>query len=415
MSSIRPLIPLLVTVGFLLGGNGLQGTVIAVRGAQEGFSATVIGLFGTAYFAGFLLGCLWATRVLRSVGHIRVFAALAALASSATLIMPIVVEPVTWAVLRFLTGICFAGLFTTMESWFNSGSTNENRARVLSLYRIVDIGSVIAAQYLMPLFGTDGFTIFTVMAMMISLSLVPVSLGDRSNPRPPTEMSLDLGGVWRISPLACFGCMVVGMTTAAFRTVGPVYGELLGFSVTDIANFMSAGIVGGVFLQYPLGHLSDRWDRRAVLILATAGALAASLALAFLAGADLSANLLLVLVFGAFAMPLYSLSAAHANDHAGKDDFVRLAAGLLFYFSLGAVIGPPVAAWLMQIYGAPMLFITTSVIYVLLIVVTLARMRARPAVPVSLRERFIPLLRTSPLFLRLARRAAPPEQRDEGK
>ncbi len=245
MSSIRPLIPLLIAAGILLGGNGLQGTLIALRGAQEGFAPTVIGFMGTAYFGGFLLGCISITRMLKAVGHVRSFATLAALASAGTLLLVLVIDPVMWSAIRFVTGFCFAGLFTVMESWLNSGVSNHDRARVLALYRIIDIGSVTGAQFLIPVFGAGGFTIFAIMSIMITLSLVPVSLGDRSNPTAPEDVKLDLARVWRISPLAAIACIGVGVTNSAFRTLSPVYAEQIGLSVTDVVTFVSVGIIGG--------------------------------------------------------------------------------------------------------------------------------------------------------------------------
>src|SRR5690606_19175785 len=190
--SLRPLIPILTAAGILLGGNGLQGTLIALRGAQEGFSPAVIGFMGTAYFAGFLLGCLVIVRMMRAVGHIRAFSALAAMAASASLIMAIAIDAGVWTAMRFLSGFCFAGLFTVMEAWLNSGVANKDRARVLALYRIIDLGAVTGSQFLIPVIGPDGFPIFVVMAIMITLSLVPVSLGDRSNPALPDDIKLNL-------------------------------------------------------------------------------------------------------------------------------------------------------------------------------------------------------------------------------
>ena len=156
-----------------------------------------------------------------------------------------------------------------MESWLNSGVANHDRARVLALYRIIDIGSVTGAQFMIPVFGAGGFTIFAIMSMMITLSLVPVSLADRSNPAPPEEVKLDLAQVWRISPLGCIGCIAVGLTNSAFRTLSPVYAEEIGMSVADIVTFVSVSIIGGAVMQYPLGYLSDRWDRRTVLLVST--------------------------------------------------------------------------------------------------------------------------------------------------
>jgi MFS family permease len=404
LSSIRPLIPLLIAAGILLGGNGLQGTLIALRGAQEGFSPATIGFMGTAYFGGFLLGCIVITRIMRAVGYVRSFSALAAIASAGTLLLVLVIDPVMWSAMRFVTGFCFAGLFTVMESWLNAGVQNRDRARVLALYRIIDIGSVTGAQFLIPVFGADGFAIFAIMSIMITLSLVPVSLGDRSNPTAPEDVKLDLARVWRISPLACIGCVAVGMTNSAFRTLSPVYAEQIGMSVTDVVTFVSIGIVGGAIIQYPLGHLSDLWDRRKVLLMTTIGAMLAALALVFLPGTGALANFGLVFIFGSFAMPLFSLSAAHANDRADKGEFVLVNAALMLFYSFGAIGGPLVASSFMQSFGPQSLFIFCATVYAIFILIIAYRMQARGAVPASRRGRFIALLRTSTIFAKLARR-----------
>src|SRR5690606_9978697 len=180
---------------------------------------------GTAYFAGFLLGCLFIQRMMRSVGYIRSFSALAAIAASATLVMAIAIDATVWSAMRFLSGFCFAGLFTIMEAWLNSGVTNKDRARVLAIYRVVDLGAVTGSQFLIPLIGPEGFPIFAAMAIMITLSLVPVSLGDRSNPTTPEDVKLDLRRAWEISPIAAIGCIAIGLTNSAFRTLSPVYAQ----------------------------------------------------------------------------------------------------------------------------------------------------------------------------------------------
>jgi MFS family permease len=404
MSSIRPLIPLLIAAGILLGGNGLQGTLIALRGAQEGFSPATIGFMGTAYFGGFLLGCVFITRIMRAVGYVRSFSALAAIASAGTLLLVLIIDPLFWSAMRFTTGFCFAGLFTVMEAWMNSSVQNHDRARVLALYRMVDIGSVTGAQFLIPVFGPEGFTIFAIMSIMITLSLVPVTLGDRSNPTAPEEVKLDLARVWRISPLASIGCIAVGLTNSSFRSLSPVYAEQIGMSVTDVVTFVSIGIIGGALIQYPLGHLSDLWDRRRILLITTSGAMIAALALVFWAGTGPLANFALVFIFGSFAMPLYSLSAAHANDRADKGEFVLVNAALMMFYSFGAIGGPVVAASFMQRFGPHWLFIFCATVYAIFILIIVYRMQARAAVPASRRGRFTALLRTSTIFARLTRR-----------
>ncbi|MFD0915628.1 MFS transporter [Pseudahrensia aquimaris] len=403
MLALRPFIPLLFAAGILLAGNGLFSTLIAVKGVQEGMSAAQIGWMGTTNFVGFLLGCIVVPRILRSVGHIRTFAALAALAASATLVMAMKADPYNWLVMRAVTGFCFSGLFTTIESWLNTGVRNEVRGKILAVYRIVDILVVSGAQFMLPIFGTEGFTLFGIMAMMICLSLVPVAIGDRSNPKPPEIFKFDIKAIWIISPLACAGCVAIGMTNSAFRFVGPLYGEAIGLDLTDIATFISLGVVGGAVLQYPLGTLSDKYDRRWILIFATLGAVAAGMFLSVVAGKNVLLVYVGIFAFGAFSLPLYSLSAAHANDRAEQGQYVLLAAGLMFFYGIGAIVGPPVSSIMLGAFGPESLFVFTSVIHGTLVVATLFRMRARDAVPDARRGRFTMLVRTSPFMQKLTR------------
>ncbi len=403
MSTIRPLIPLLLTAGILIGGNGLQGTFIALRASQEGFSTSTIGFVGAGYSIGFAIGCIYVTRVLRAIGHIRTFSAMAAIASASAIAMVLLIDPLMWFVMRIVAGICFASLFATVESWLNASVTNANRARTLSIYRLVDLGSVTAAQYLIPGIGIGGFELFAIVAMALSLSLVPISLADRSSPTVPEAIRFDVKKLWNISPLATVGCIVVGLTNAAFRNLGPIYAHDIGLSVTAIASFMSAGIVGGVVLQYPLGIYSDRLDRRLIILVATLGSALAALYLAFFAGGDEWRNFVGIFIFGAFAMPLYSLCSAHANDHAGEGEHALVSAGMLFFWSCGAIIGPLFASVLLQVFGPQALFLYTAVILLAFMGYTALRMSARAAVPTGeRRSRFRNLLRTSFFFNKLA-------------
>jgi MFS family permease len=410
MSTIRPLLPLLVTAGILIGGNGLQGTFIALRGSAEGFSPSTIGLIGAGYSIGFAIGCLYVTRILRSIGHIRTFAAMAAIGASCSILMPLITSPLFWALMRFVIGICVASLFAVVESWINAKVTNANRARTLSVYRLVDLSSVTAAQYLIPTFGIEGPAIFSLIAIAMALSLVPISVADRSSPTPPEAISTDIRAVWRISPLSVVGVVAVGLSMAAFRNIGPIYAQEIGMSVTAIATFMSAGIIGGVVLQYPLGIYSDRLDRRRVIVWATIGTILSGGYLSFFAGTSEMANIIGIFIYGAFAMPLYSLCSAHGNDHAKPGEHALVSAGLLFFWSIGATIGPLIASLLLQFVGPQVFFIYTSFIFMGFLVYTVMRMRTRPAVPPPERPgRFRALLRTSAYFNRLA--GAPSDER----
>ena len=243
---------------------------------------------------------------------------MAAIASAASLAMVLLIDPWFWFLMRLIAGICFASLFATVESWLNARVNNSNRARTLSIYRLVDLGSVTAAQYLIPTVGIEGFQLFAIVSMALTLSLVPISFADRSSPGLPEAIKFDVKALWNISPLATIGCIVVGLTNSTFRSLGPIYAEGIGLSITAIATFMSVGIIGGVVLQYPLGLYSDRLDRRLIILFATFGSLLAGLYLALFAGSDEWLNFIGIFIFGAFAMPLYSLCSAHANDHAAE-------------------------------------------------------------------------------------------------
>lgn len=405
------LIPLLVAAGILLAGNGLQGTLITLRGTAEGFSPLDIGLIGAGYSTGFLLACIYAPRLLQSVGHIRTFAALAALSAVCSLLMVMAIDNWLWVAFRFIMGFCFSGLFTTIESWINSKAEKQNRARVLSFYRIIDLVAVTSSQFLIPAFGVMSFAIFSVAAMLYCLSLVPISLSDKSKPKPPENFKFDLKAIWSISPLACFGCFTIGLTNSAFRMVGPLYAQDVGFDETGIALFMSIGIAGGILLQYPLGWLSDRYNRRLSLMIATCGAIAAGMSLSAFGGASQTASMIGIFAFGAFAMPLYALSAAHANDQAKDDQYVLVAAGLMFFFSAGAIGGPFFAALFAEKFGAPSMFIYTSIVHGMLVVFTILRSIRRPGLTPRSDRRFVALIRTSPQFLKLATK----DNRNKGK
>ena len=409
MSSLRPLIPLLATAGILIGGNGLQGTFISLRALEEGFSTSMIGVVGTGYNIGFAIGCIYITRLIRATGHIRTFSALAAIASAASILMLLFINPTAWFAMRLVQGICFAGLFAVVESWLNAKVTNATRARTLSVYRFVDLGAVTLAQYAIPAVGIGGFELFAIISMALTLSLVPISLTDRSSPEAPEDVRFEIKVLWKVSPLATVGCIVVVLTNSSFRSLGPIYADGIGMSVTAIATFMSVGIFAGVVLQYPLGHYSDKLDRRLVILVATFGAFAAGLFLAFVAGTNPWLNFAGIFAFGAFAMPLYSLCSAHANDHAAPGQHALVSAGTLFFWSLGAVIGPLFASFMLDLFGPRALFVYMVVVLFGFMAYTLSRMMIREGVPASERRMgFRSLLRTSTYFNKLA---APPTER----
>lgn len=405
------LIPLLIAAGILLTSNGIQSTLIAIRANLEGMSPTVIGAMGTSYFLGYMLGTIAATRLISMVGHIRVFAALAAIAASSVLLLVLFVNPYAWITVRTLLGFCSSGLFTVIESWLNVSADNTNRGRAFSIYGLVDIGAVTGSQFLLPSLGAESFVPFAVMSMLLALALVPIALSPTAQPRHRNTLRLHVWDAWKISPLAFAACLTIGLTNSAFRTVGPLYAQHLGLNYTQIAIFMGAGIGGGAVLQIPFGWLSDRLDRRTVLIIATCGASLAALLLSAVTGpapgpptegglifhsTDPTTIYAGAFLFGAFAMPLYSLAAAHANDFAKPGQYAALSAGLLFTFAVGSMIGPLIAAYAVETFGPRALFTYTGIVHAGLIAWTMIRRRMRPTVPKADRVKHVPDIKTMP-------------------
>lgn len=390
------LIPLLVAAAILLGANGVLTTLITVRADLEGMSPTMIGAMGTAYFGGYLLGTIAATRLIGMVGHIRVFAALAALVSSGALLLAVWTDPYVWLVVRALMGFCSSGLFTVVESWLAGVSTKANRGKVYSAYGMIDITAVTASQFALPVLGAEGFLAFAAAAMLMSLSLVPIALSPTTQPGHEETLRLHIWDVWKISPLAFMACLTIGLSNSAFRTVGPLYAQSAGLKIHELAMFMGAGIGGGAFLQVPFGWLSDHFNRRKVLMIATVGASVASFALSMAPGGNTTLIYAGAFMFGAFAMPLYSLAAAHANDFAKQGQYEAVSAGLLFTFAAGSMVGPLLASYAMQMFGHGALFSYICIVHALLLAWALIRSAMRPAVPKSARVRHVPSLRTTP-------------------
>ncbi|MGD9868729.1 MAG: MFS transporter, partial [Hyphomicrobiales bacterium] len=258
-----------------------------------------------------------------------------------------------------------------------------------------------------PVFGTGGFELFVIIGILFCLSLVPVSLADNSSPQAPEAFSFNLKAVWLISPIACIGCLTLGLTNSSFRLIGPLYAERMGLDTAGVAIFVAANIVGGALLQYPLGYMSDRYDRRWLVVVATLGAAFAGI---FLTTVGPGTPMLIYagsFLFGAFAIPLYSLSIAHANDRAKDSQYVLVAAGLLFVYSIGASVGPFLSSVVISTFGAPAFFAYTSIVHIVLVAATLARMAVAPRVPGKRRSVFAGLLRTSPAIARMAQSKRP--------
>lgn len=382
---------LFLSLAILSVGNGLLPTLVAVRAGLEGFSALDLGIMASAYFALFGVGCLVAVRIVRRVGHIRTFAVLASVVGATASLHALVVDPHVWMALRGIAGFCFAGLYVVIESWVNELSTNANRGRVLSIYRIVDLAAVTGGQFLLPLADPAGFPLFSIVTVLIALSLVPVGLTTGMQPGPVEVSRVRLWHFYRASPLGMVGCAAVGLTLGAFWGLGARVAADVGLDSTAIATFMASAVVGGAVLQLPVGRISDRLDRRTVLAATAGAAVLAGLGLAAVLWLELGAPAVFVAVgfFGGAGMPLYSLCVAHLNDNLGPMEFVEAGAALLTAYAIGAAIGPIGGAMLLARFGPASVFLFTAGVHLALVLFALYRMTRRAPVPAAEQAPFV--------------------------
>ncbi|MEM7565403.1 MAG: MFS transporter [Pseudomonadota bacterium] len=356
---------ILLGFGILMLGDGLQGTLLAVRADQEGFSATLTGLIMSTFYLGFLFGSILTPRITLKVGHIRVFAAFAAISSAAILIHAVFVTVPVWIAMRLISGFCFAGLYIVAESWLNDRATNDNRGKLLSLYMVVTYVGVGAGQLLLNLAEPTDFPLFILTSVLISIAVVPLLLSAGSSPKFQDSVRISLIELFRMTPLGIVSMFAVGMVTATFFALAPVYGQRLGMNVEEISYFMAAAVLGTVILQGPIGVVSDKFDRRLILTIVTW--LTAVSALLCLLAAEVSTFALFcaIALFGGLAFPLYSICIAYTNDHLEPSQMVAASGALVLISGLGAVTGPVVVAMIMDRIGNEALLISFAVIHAL--------------------------------------------------
>lgn len=380
---------------FLYSGNGLQGTLLAVRGNLEAFSLSTIGLLMSFYFIGFIAGSWYCPRLVSSVGHVRVFTALASVASATALAHAIVVEPWAWLTLRIITGFCFAGLAMVIESWINEKATNENRGQLLSVYRIVDMAGLTLGQLAITLAPAKGFELFALVSILVSLSLVPVALSNNANPAPVPRVKVDLRKLISTSPVAAIGVVLVGLANTCFWALGPIYVGRMGYGLDIMASFMSVAIVSAAIIQWPLGWVSDRVDRRYVIAGTAACVVGASALLWLVDGQSVWLLLCAAALFGASAIPVFGMLVAHANDLATPDEYVQLNGGLLMLYGLGAISGPLGAGAAMSVFGPSALFAFIGIFYGALFFFVAYRLTRRAQSTDVDKEKYIPLPHSS--------------------
>ncbi len=380
---------LLLGMMLLQVGNGVQGTLLGIRGALEGFSPLHMSLVMAGYFAGFLGGSLIAPRLIRRVGHLRVFAALGSLISAVLILYPSLANPWVWVGLRVVIGFCFSGVYVTAESWLNNSATNETRGQALSLYVIVQLVGFVAAQGLLVLGDPSGFILFIVPSVLVSVAFAPILLSASPTPAFDTGSSMSFAALYRVSPLGFVGMFLLGGAFSALFAMASVYGTGAGLSVREISAFVSMIFIGGLALQFPIGWISDRVDRRRlILLVAGSGALAALLPLLI---GGFPALLVAAFLMGGMTNPLYALLVAHANDYLAPEDMAAASSGLVFVNGLGAIAGPLLTGWVMQAFGPEGFFAYISVILLLLVAYGLWRSTRRAAPDIEDQGAFVTL------------------------
>lgn len=350
LSVLRTTWPLFLGILLLMVGNGMQGTLLGIRGGLEGIPTLQMSVVMSGYFAGFLLGSLTVPALIKNVGHVRVFAALGSMISSVLVLYAVEPNWIWWTVLRTIIGFCFCGVYITSESWLNAGSTNENRGQTLSAYMIVQLLGIVAAQALLNTSDPGGYLLFIVASVLVSFAFMPILLSARPAPQFQTIKRMTFVQLYRASPLGCVGIFLMGGVFAVLSGMSSVWGATIGLSVAQISLFVAASYAGGLVLQYPIGWISDRYDRRKlVLMLAAVGAVTGVVVIAAQPG-----TLGLVIagaLMGGIANPIYALLLAYTNDYLDQSDMAAASAGLLFIYGIGSMGGPVITGWLMETLG----------------------------------------------------------------
>lgn len=401
MHHIVAIATLLLGIAVILAGNGLLGTLLGVRGEMEGFSSATLGLVTSAYFAGFVAGTFIVPRIIRRVGHIRMFAALASVASVVTLLHGMLVYPSAWFLLRILSGICIVGLYIVIESWLNEQTANEHRGHVFSAYMTTTLIGLGIGQVLLMAGDIATLHLFAIGSVLLSLGLVPVALTRVQEPDLVEAQHLGLRNLYAISPLGVVGCVFAGLGTGAFWGLAPVMAVGIGLQAGGVAGFMGLTILGGVLMLWPVGRLSDRFDRRTVLMwVCVLAALAATLALV-LSRLETGWLLLGGFLYGAVGFSIYALSAAHTNDHIESDQVLEVASSLQLLWGAGAIVGPILAGILMQWTDPTALLPFIAIAALLPGIFARYRMSVSEAIPMDDQGDFVPQFATSPAALEM--------------
>lgn len=378
LASITRLSSLLIGVALLLTGHGLQLALIPLRAQINGWTSVEVGYLSAVYFSGFIFGCFAVPRLVARIGHVRTFSTLTAAMTTALLLLSMGDNIWVWLGLRFVCGITIVGLYLVIESWLNSLVSNEVRGGVLAAYTVIVLFGLAIGQLMLNAAPPDGDRLFVISAMLVVLAAIPICVTRTKQPAEIPSASFSPMLVIRTSRAATLGALISGMVTGSFYGLGPLFGLEMELSISQISSMMAMGIVGGALMQLPLGRLSDRMDRRKVIFIAMLCASGVASA-----GVVLARDLIpyVMLVFGAFAMPIYALSLAQASDYAEPESFMEIGTGLLMINAMGSIIGPLVISRFMDSLGPGFFFSAMGAFLLLGAVLVIVFIRSRDRTP----------------------------------
>ena len=370
---------LMLGMMLLMVGNGLQGTLIGIRGEIEGFSTIELSIVMSAYFVGFLGASQLVPELIRRVGHVRVFAALASFISAVLIAYPLLTNPIFWSLGRVVIGFCYCGVYITAESWLNNSVDNEKRGQALSLYMIVQMVGIVSAQGVLALGNPNDYSLFIIISILVSISFAPILLSISPAPAFERTKLMTLSRLFTSSPLACVGMFLLGGVFSAQFGMSAVFGAQIGLSLSQISLFVASFYIGAMIFQYPIGWVSDKMDRRLLILLISAASATGS-ASAYFAGGYFFALVFAAFLVGGLTNPLYSLLIAHANDFIEYEDMASAAAGLLFVNGVGAVSGPIIIGYAMNAFGPEIFFVIIAMLMATLAIYAGYRMTQRATV-----------------------------------
>ena len=377
--------------GVLMIAHGLQGNLLGVRAVIEEFNFISTGAIMSGYFVGYFTGANVVPNLVKKVGHIRVFAAFASMASLSILIHAVFVDPIVWIFGRFLTGFSIIGIFIVVESWLNDRANNRTRGQVLSIYMFVSLTGLAIGSLLLNFSSPEKYEPFILISLLLSLALIPILLTKRKPPKFKKITGIKIKELYKISPLGTVSMLCTGFIHSTIFTLGAVYAATMNFTIFEISLFIFLITVSGAIFQWPIGYFSDRTDRRLIIIACTfigaffcfltvtaSGTSLENMYLATSVGMDKIMFFVFVTLYAGFALPIFTLNLAYVNDFIAKEKFVAAGGGMQIIFGLGAMGGPILCSIFMNIYGSNGFFVFLAIFHLIIGLFGMYRITKRP-------------------------------------